>query len=405
MTWDFPEVNPLAGAAGDLSQAFTSIGRIIENLAAGDVVGNVCQAKAQDRSVGIECVYSTDPPYYDNIGYADLSDFFYCWLRRSLKRVYPQLLSTIVTPKEHELVAFRYRHGERAKQFFEENLRTTLTTIRSQSYSDAPTTIYYAFKQAESEDGGHASTGWETFLSALIDSGFAITGTWPMRTEREQGLKSTLNALATSVVSVCRVRDAGALTVTRRDFAIALRLELPEAIKQLQSGNVAPVDLAQASIGPGMAVFSRYQQVINADGSSMSVREALQMINQMLDESLNEQEADFDSETRFAVRWFDQYGMSDGPFGDAETLSKATAVAVSGVVEAGIIASKSGKVHLLKRENLDASWNPKTDTRSTIWECTQHLILRLESQGESAAAELLADIQQAKGSEAGFNNK
>lgn len=404
MVWDFAEVNPFIDAGGAFDELFDSAEKTIAALPAS-AVATVYQQDATEIATPESVAVSTDPPYYDNVGYSDLSDFYYVWLRRSLSRVYPEVFSTLVTPKANELIASPYRHGgdkDSAKDFFEHGLTKTIQRIHQICIAGVPITIYYAFKQAENDDeDATASTGWETFLEAVIRSGLAITGTWPMRTESVVGLKTVVNALASSIVLVCRPRSDDASLVTRRDFANVLRKELPDAILHLQSGNVAPVDLAQASIGPGMAVFSRYQQVVNADGSSMSVREALQMINQVLDESLSEQEADFDSETRFAVRWFDQYGENDGPFGDAETLAKAMAVAVSGVVEAGIIASKGGKVRLLKRDQLDANWNPATDKRATIWECTQHLIRRLEEDGESAAAQLLAGIQQAKGSEAG----
>ncbi|MCA9038426.1 MAG: DUF1156 domain-containing protein, partial [Planctomycetaceae bacterium] len=405
MTWDFPEVNPFANAAGDIGVSIESIVEAIQRLPASGI-GIANQASATESlAYDNTPVISTDPPYYDNICYADLSDFFYMWMRRSLHDIYPKLLSTMQTPKSEELIASPYRHGgnrSKAAAFFEEGLGVATGLWRHHGAQAFPTTIFYAFKQAETDSAGTASTGWETFLAGVIRHGYAITATWPLRSELgNRPIASGSNALASSIVLACVPRTEDATLATRRDFANALRQELPEAIKHLQSGNVAPVDLAQASIGPGMAVFSRYKQVVNADGSPMSVREALQMINQVLDEALSEQEADFDSETRFAVRWYEQYGENDGPFGDAETLAKAMAVAVSGVVEAGILASKAGKVRLLKRDQLDANWNPATDKRSTIWECTQHLIRRLEEDGESASAQLLADIQQAKGSEAG----
>ncbi|MEQ8786517.1 MAG: DUF1156 domain-containing protein [Pirellulaceae bacterium] len=404
MTWDFPEGNPFSGSTGNWTSAVEWCARAVENAMRQCVVGDVRQCPAQTVSSIPSAVISTDPPYYDNVPYADLSDFFYVWLRLCLQSAYPELLSTMLVPKAEELIAEPCRHGgrENARDFFEQGMISTFQNSRNITESSVPATIYYAFKQAESSEGDTSSTGWETFLEGLIQSDWSITGTWPMRTERAGRLRGQgSNALASSIILVCRPRSDAASIVTRRDFANALRKELPEAVKHLQSGNVAPVDLAQASIGPGMAVFSRYKQVVNADGSPMSVREALQMINQVLDEALNEQEADFDAETRFAVRWFEQYGMTDGPFGDAETLSKAMAVSVQGIMEAGIVHSKSGKVRLLKRDELNANWNPATDRRCTIWECTQHLIRRLEADGESAAAQLLADIQQTKGSEAG----
>ena len=266
------------------------------------------------------------------------------------------------------------------------------------SHSDAPVSIYYAFKQAETKSQNTWSTGWETFLEAVIRAGFSVLGTWPIRTElKNRQLSQGNNVLASSVVLVCRKRPNDAVMVTRRDFANALRKELPKAIKHLQSGNVAPVDLAQASIGPGMAAFSRYSKVVNADGSPMSVREALQLINQVLDESLVEQESDFDAETRFALNWFEQYGMDEGPFGDAETLAKAKAVSVTGVVEAGVLASKSGKVRLLGPSELDEDWDPEADDRLTMWEATHHLIRALEGGGETAAASLLQKLGSSVG--------
>ena len=403
MVWDYAEPNAFGDAAGDFATTVNNIVRAFEYLPNG-VTGNVIQHDARNFVVDDAPIVSTDPPYYDNVPYADLSDFFYVFLRRALSRQYSSLMGTMLVPKAEELVADPVRQGgdDNAKAFFEKGMREFFAHTHAVAHKSAPITVFYAFKQAETVAEGESSTGWETMLEGLVASGLQVTGTWPVRSERSDRLRGAgSNALASSIVLVCRGLGDDAETVTRRDFATALRRELPEAIKRLQSGNVAPVDLAQASIGPGMAVFSRYKQVVNADGTPMSVREALQMINQILDESLNEQEADFDSETRFAIRWFEQYGMANGPFGDGETLAKAMAVAVSGVVDAGILSSKAGKVRLLTREQLDANWSPKTDRRSTIWMCTQHLIRRLESDGEVAAAELLADIQLTKGSEAG----
>lgn len=403
MVWDFAEASIFSDAAGDFQRCIRSIEEVLENQPETSV-GSVSQKDA--ATFGFDepnCVVSTDPPYYDNIGYADLSDYFYVWMRRSISSVYPSVFSTVVTPKSNELIASPYRHDgskSEARDFFETGLLDTFGALRQGASPLFPVTIYYAFKQAESSDeSGTSSTGWETMLEGVLGSGYRITGTWPLRSELStRNVGRGTNALASSIVLACVPRRDDASMVTRRDFANALRKELPEAIKHLQSGNVAPVDLAQASIGPGMAVFSRYSRVVNADGSPMSVREALQMINQMLDESLAEQESDFDSETRFALRWFEQFGLKDGPFGDAETLAKAMAVAVGGVVQSGIIASKSGKVRLLKRDEMGESWDPVTDVRLTMWEVTQHLIRVLENDGESVAAELLARLIEHKGS-------
>ena len=400
MVWDFAESNPFNGVAGDITTTLKTIERVLEGLPEG-VAGRAQQADARFAGATQSVLISTDPPYYDNISYADLSDFFYIWLRYSLRDIYPEIFGTMLTPKDAELVASKHRfegNSAAAKDFFEHGLHAAIQNMRHVGTTGFPVTIYYAFKQSESDKQGTASTGWETFLSGVIANGFAINATWPIRTEMGNRMIGVgTNALASSIILACTPRGDDASMVTRRDFANALRQELPEAIKHLQSGNVAPVDLAQASIGPGMAVFSRYSKVVNADGSPMSVREALQLINQVLDESLVEQESDFDAETRFALRWFEQYGMTEGPFGDAETLSKAMAVSVSGIVEAGIAKSGAGKVRLLKREEMDAGWDPTTDSRLTMWEVAQHLIRTLESDGESGAGALLARIGSANG--------
>ena len=401
MVWDFAEANPFSNACGNWEGACLDwVHKAIQGTP-GSVPGTALQSNATDSSTYQNQVICTDPPYYDNIGYADLSDFFYVWLRKSLQETFPMLLGTMLTPKADELIASSTRHGgskAKAAAFFEDGLGESIALWRQNGNQDFPTTIFYAFKQSESTGGGISSTGWETFLSGVISAGFAITATWPVRTEKPgRVIGIGTNALASSIVLACVPRSEDASMLTRRDFANALRRELPEAIKHLQSGNVAPVDLAQASIGPGMAVFSRYSKVVNADGSPMSVREALQLINQVLDESLVEQESDFDAETRFALKWFEQHGMKEGPFGDAETLAKAMAVAVRGVVDAGISHSAAGKVRLLARKELDTDWDPATDDRLTMWEVTQHLIHTLELEGEGAAGELLARIGSGAG--------
>jgi putative DNA methylase len=398
MIWDFAESNPFSTAGGTIESHAKFTANAIAT-ASNSVAGIVRQSDAAQSNTYSGQLIATDPPYYDNIGYADLSDFFYVWLRRSLKEIYPDVLGTVLTPKSNELIASPYRHGgkEKAAFFFEAGLGQSIANWRAKCCSEFPTTIFYAFRQSETDSEGTASTGWESFLAGIIEHGFAITATWPVRTELTGNLKKLVSALASSIVLACVPRAADATIVTRRDFANAMRKELPDAIKHLQSGNVAPVDLAQASIGPGMAVFSRYSRVINADGSAMTVREALQLINQVLDESLVEQESDFDSETRFALKWFEQYGLGEGPFGDAENLSKAMAVSVKGIEDAGILRSKAGKVRLLKRDELDPDWDPASDSRLTMWEVAQHLIRTLESDGESGTADLLRRIGSEKG--------
>ena len=368
MIWDFAEGNPLSDASGGWTVLVEGIGRAfaktfesVQKSASGR--SWLVDAGLQDLSV--DRIVSTDPPYYDNIGYADLSDFFYVWLRRSLKPVFPDLFATLAVPKVEELVATPYRHGskEAAETFFLDGMTRALDRLATQVHPGFPATIFYAFKQSETkQDTGTASTGWETFLDAAIRSGFSITGTWPMRTENTTRLVGMgTNALASSIVLVCRRRPNDAPATTRRAFLTALRAELPPALRLLQSGNVAPVDLAQAAIGPGMGVYTRYAKVLDAAGKPMSVREALTLINQILDEVLAEQEGDFDADSRWALEWFDQHGFQAGAYGDAETLSKAKNTSVAGMVEAGILKSRAGKVQLLQPAELPPAWNPEAD--------------------------------------------
>ncbi len=393
MLWDFAEPNIFGEAAGDFSTSLLNLTKALEATPASGH-GLVRQLDATAAVDGLaEPIVATDPPYYDNIGYADLSDFFYVWLRRSLGHIYPDLFSTLLTPKSQELVAATYNFDgdrKRAERFFEEGLRRAFEHMREAHHPEYPLTLFYAFKQAESRDGALASTGWETMLIGLVESDFAVTGTWPMRSElgnRMRNLDS--NALASSIVLACRPRPADAPIATRRELVNALRAELPAALKQLQHGNIAPVDLAQAAIGPGMAVFSRYAKVLEADGSQMTVRSALALINQTLDEILAEQEGDFDADTRFAVTWFEQRGFAEGPYGEADVLARAKDTSTGGLEEAGILRARAGKVRLLRRDELDEGWDPAADRRPTVWEATHHLARRLESGGESAAAELL----------------
>jgi putative DNA methylase len=398
MTWDYAELNTLLYGTGSFVGAVDWTAESIEGVAAGysSKFGSSSQADASTQNCSKDKLISTDPPYYDNIGYADLSDFFYVWLRRSLKSVFPDIFSTVAVPKVEELIAAPYRHGskEKAEAFFLNGMTQAMHRLAEQAHPAFPVTIYYAFKQSENNsDEGISSTGWETFLGAVIRAGFAITGTWPMRTELGNRMigKGT-NALASSIILVCRPRLANAPTTTRREFLTTLNTELPNALIHLQRGNIAPVDLAQAAIGPGMAVYTRYARVLSADGKPVSVRDALALINQTLDDALAEQEGDFDAASRWALAWFEQSGFNDGEYGVAETLSKAKNTSVAGMVQAGILASKSGKVRLLRPDELSADWEPETDPRLTAWESVHHLVRALESGGEKAAAELVAKM-------------
>jgi putative DNA methylase len=412
MTWDFVEGNPLSNSTGNFIGQVDYLARVVETTLPASSNGVVWQSDAQSQNLTGDKLVSTDPPYYDNIGYADLSDFFYVWLRRSLRSVFPELFATLATPKAEELVATPYRHGsrEKAEAFFLEGMTRAMHRLAEQAHPAFPVTIYYAFKQQEVKEdkqeesnaldpeshsslrSTHFSTGWETFLDAVIRAGFAITGTWPMRTEYTGNLKKNVAALASSIVLVCRPRPASAPTATRREFVSALKAELPAALAELQKANIAPVDLAQAAIGPGMAVYTRYAQVLDAQGRPVGVREALALTNQTLDEVLSEQEGDLDAETRWALTWFEQHGFDEGDFGDAETLSKAKNTSIEGLVEAGILASKRGKVRLLRPGELPADWDPATDARLTVWEMVHHLVRALSGGGEQAAAALLAEL-------------
>ena len=395
MTWDFSECNVFSESSGNFEGGITSIFNALLSLGFSGQ-GSSKQSDASTQLISLAKVVSTDPPYYDNVPYADLSDFFYVWLRRSMRPVFPELFATLAVPKAEELVAFAYRHNGKAgaEAFFLNGMTQAMHRLAEQAHPVFPVTIYYAFKQSESESvAGTASTGWETFLDAVIHAGFAISGTWPMRTELERRMRGMdSNALASSIVLVCRKRPADAPITTRHDFLKALKSELPAALKTLQHGNIAPVDMAQATIGPGMAIFTRYAQVLESDDRPMTVRTALQLINQALDEYLSEQEGEYDADTRFAITWFETHGMDEGPYGVAETLATARGVAVRGVQEAGILIAKGGKVRLLRREDLPADWTPATDARPTVWEAAQHLIRTMETKGEAAAGVLLPQL-------------
>ena len=395
MVWDFGESNPFSESSGNFDGGVKSLYSGIDSVCTV-AQGEADQADAQTQTLSRDKIVSTDPPYYDNIGYADLSDFFYVWLRRSLKPIFPDLYATVAVPKAEELVATPYRHGskEQAERFFLDGMRRALKNLAEQAHPAFPVTLYYAFKQSETKDeAGTSSTGWETFLQAVLDAGFALTGTWPMHTELDRRLVGAeANALASSIVLVCRQRATDATTATRREFVAALKAELPSALRHLQEGNIAPVDLAQAAIGPGMAVYTRYAKVLDAEGKPVLVREALALINQLLEETLAEQEGDFDADSRFAIAWFEQHGFAEGEFGVADVLARAKNTSVDGLREAHILDSKRGKVRLLKTTELPEDWDPALDARFTQWEAVHHLIRALESGGESAAAALVVRL-------------
>jgi putative DNA methylase len=393
MTWDYAETNPFAGAGGDIYGTVHSLSEVLDNFM--QVIPGVAdQADAQTQTISASKIVSTDPPYYDNIGYADLSDFFYIWLRRALKSEFPVLFSTLAVPKREELVATPYRHGgvEAAETFFMVGMTCAMQRILQYAHPAFPITIYYAFKQTDTKSEGTGSTGWETFLEAVIKAGFSIRGTWPMRTELTVALKKRVGALASSIILVCHKRTSHAVTISRREFIRELNGVLPEALDEMTKGSgddrspVAPVDLSQAIIGPGMAVFSKYAAVLEADGSPMSVRTALQLINRFLAED------DFDADTQFCLHWFEQHGWTESVFGEADVLARSKSTSVDGLTESGVLHSGSGKVRLLKWAEYPAEWNPQTDARTPVWEALHQLIRALKQGGESASGALLAAL-------------
>jgi len=390
MVWDYAETNPFAGAGGDIYGTAVSLSEVLDKLSASGV-GVVAQQDAQCQRISQNKLISTDPPYYDNIGYADQSDFFYIWLRRSLKPIFPSLYATLAVPKAEELVATPYRHGgkDKAEAFFLDGMTAAMHNLAVQAHPAFPVTIYYAFKQAETKvELGTSSTGWETFLAAVLKAGFMVSGTWPMRTELTVALKKSSNVLASSIVLVCRPRAADAPTVSRREFIRELNATLPDALLDMTRGGinspVAPVDLSQAIIGPGMEVFSKYSAVLEADGSPMSVRSALQLINRFIGED------DFDHDTQFCLAWFEQHGWSEGKYGDADVLARAKGTSVNGLVDAGVVESASGNLRLLKWAEMPRNWSPENDSRLPVWEALHQLIRALNQDGETAAGQLLA---------------
>ncbi|WP_334149215.1 DUF1156 domain-containing protein [Hyphomicrobium sp.] len=398
MTWDFPESNFL----GDTSICWANAVKYAhEALVAGAVAtpsfpGHALQANAMEQTLSNNKVVSTDPPYYDNVGYADLSDFFYVWLRATCRAAYPALFATLTTPKTEELVATPERHGGqiKAERFFLEGMTQAMNRLSGQAHPAFPVTIYYAFKQSETENGsGTSNTGWDTFLEAVLRAGFAITGTWPMRSEQEYRMRGMgSNALASSIVLACQRRSAEAETISRRAFLRELNQVLPEALDEMTRGSgderspVAPVDLSQAIIGPGMAVFSKYAAVLEADGTPMTVQTALRLINRFLAED------DFDHDSQFCLHWFEQYGWKEGRFGEADTLARAKGTSVDGVKQSGVLFAAGGIVRLLKWAEYPSDWNQVGDDRLPVWEALHHLIRVFKSEGESGAGKVLAAV-------------
>ena len=391
MAWDYLELSPFS-CVGPWYGVAETIAGALPQTAPAQLPGTVVHRDAAVQEVTSGKFVSTDPPYYDNIGYSDLSDFFYVWLRKSLRHVFPELLATIVTPKDDELIASPYRHGgkEQAGNFFLGRMTGAINRLAVQSHPAAPLTIYYAFKQSDSGEDGTNSSGWETFLAAVIRAGLSLTGTWPMRTNKQgRAVANGTNALASAIILVCRRRARDAGTVARRQFVRLLNQALPDALAKMTGADegehspIAPVDLSQAIIGPGMAIFSRYDAVLEADGTPMTVKTALQLINRFMAED------DFDGDTQFCLHWFEQHGWDTGKFGEADTLARAKGTSVDGVKATGVIEAGGGNVRLLKWKEFPADWNPSLDTRFPVWEALHQLIRAYSSKGDAGAGKVL----------------
>ena len=401
MVWDYAEANTIGDSTGCFLSGVDQVSKVLERFEPY-CPGYVQQQDAATQQISLNKLISTDPPYYDNIGYADLSDFFYVWMRHSLKNIFPSLFTTMTVPKAEELVATPYRHGDKdsAELFFLEGMTKAIQNMVRNGHPAFPVTIYYAFKQSDTNERGTTSAGWESFLEAVIRAGFSIVGTWPMRTEMANRMVGTnANVLASSVVLVCQKRQSLSDSISRRQFQRQLRDEMPEALEAMIGGSegvspIAPVDLSQAAIGPGMGIFSKYEAVLNQDGSKMTVHDALILINRAITDYLNPDTGNFDNDTLFCDSWFAEYGWSAGEFGQGNVLAQAKGTTVDGVRDAGVIESGSGKVRLLKWQEYPTDWDPKQDNRTPIWEATHHLIRAINQQGESGAGELLARMPE-----------
>jgi putative DNA methylase len=399
MTWDYAEANVFSDSSGSFTNLFDRQIRGFEGLAATQAAGHASQDDASTQTISTSKVISTDPPYYDNIGYADLSDFFYVWLRRALRPIYPGLFATLAVPKAEELVATPYRHGgkRKAEQFFLEGMTSVMQGLAEKGHPAFPVTIYYAFKQSETDESdGTSNSGWQTFVDAVIRSGFAITGTWPMRTEKQgRSIGNGTNSLASSIILVCRRRDADAPTISRREFLRELHSVLPDALVDMTRGGVnspvAPVDLSQSIIGPGMGIFSKYKAVLEADGTPMTVRSAMQLINRFLADD------DFDPETQFCLQWFETNYWKAGLYGVADVAARAKGTSADALFRSGVLNSGGGEVQLLRWSELPTDWKPDRDKKVPVWEALHYLIRNLNMHGEQSAGSLLAEMSAVSG--------
>lgn len=399
MVWDFAEANPFSGATGSFENGIGYIVRVIEKLGT-TAIGSCHQIDASQNTYPVNPIFiTTDPPYYDNIRYADLSDFFYTWLRRSLRPIWPSLFRRALTPKESELIAAHHRHSDKeaAEQFFMEGMGKALNAICDATVKDAPITIYYAFKQAGVAKEGVTSAGWASFLQAVINAGFIVDGTWPVRTEMSNRMiGKDANALASSIVLVCVKRPENAPVAMRREFISQLEKEMSTALKHLIEAKVSPVDMAQASIGPGIGVFSRYAKVLKDDDSEMTVRDAIARINEIREEMISNEDIEYDTQTQFCINWFQEFGMQQGAAGIAILMAQAFNLGLKDLESTGVFRSKKGKANLIPRKELPNDWVPGNDNILTHWECTQHLIrvLKAKNGGVKAAGKLLARMNE-----------
>ena len=403
MVWDFAESNPFSHSGGCIDTVIDKVCRFVASITEGYSRPAIIQMDAAGQvRLPSQSIVATDPPYYDNIGYADLSDFFYVWQRRTLRDIWPDLFRRVLVPKDEELVATPYRHGSRqvAESFFLDGMTKALANIRASTSSDFPVTIYYAFKQSEAAKEGLTSPGWASFLQAVFDRGYVIDGTWPIKTESSgRSIGQGSNALASSIVLVCRKRPDDAPVIVRRDFVAQLRSALPAALDKIRVGGVSPVDMAQASIGPGMGVFTAASQVLEPDDTPMTVRTAIALINQVRDELSGEEATGYDPDTRFCIDWFEAFGMDEGNSGDAITMAQAYDIGIDDLEYAGVFSARGGTARLLRRDELPANWHPATDRRLTDWECAQHLAKVLDSPtgGLDSAARLYSEMAPERG--------
>ena len=401
MVWDFAEANIFSTSSGNFLDQVEFPSKSVAAWYGTTAAGTIRNLNAIDLdTVEGSTVFSTDPPYYDNIPYSELSDFFYVWLRKAIRPIWPDLFRRLLTPKLEELVASPYRHGSKAaaERHFINGMRSVLAKIQSSSRNAEPVTIYYAFKQVETGEEGVTSAGWSSFLQAVVDFGFIVDGTWPIRTELTGNLKGKMSVLASSVVLVCRKRTKDADIVTRADLVRSLKRELPSAIEAIRKAGVGPVDMQQSVIGPGMGVFSRYDRVLENDDSIMDVRTALALINRVWEEIENELDTAFDAETQVALAWFATYGFDARPSGDLITLANAKNIPLGALFSSGVFRDFHGKAGLIARADLPTVWSPRADRSPTVWECVQHTarILAAADGGAAAAAALLAQMPPAQ---------